>query len=144
MKIQKATVKDLKEISELFLIETARPPYKEAWSKRTALQKIKELFKMGEIYIVLEEKEIIGFIAIIVSLGSRGRRAHVDELWIKKGKQGQGIGKFLVEFIENRCRKQGIKIISLISDNRSKAFGFYKKLKYKDYPEDSLMGKKLK
>ena len=144
MKIRKATKKDLKEISELFLIETSRPPYKQAWNKRTALQKTKELSKIGEIYIVLEEKKIIGFVAVIINLGSRGKGAHVDELWIKKEKQGQGIGRKLMEFLEDRYEKQGMKHISLISDDRSKAFGFYKKLNYKICPEDSLMVKELK
>jgi|APSaa5957512622_1039677.scaffolds.fasta_scaffold70862_2 ribosomal protein S18 acetylase RimI-like enzyme len=143
MKIQKATKKDLKEISELFLIETAKAPYKQTWTKKTSAQKIQELYKRGEIYIVIDKKIILGFAALITSLGSKGKGAHLEELWLKKEHQRKGIGTKLMKSLESTCKKKHLRNISLVSDKNSKAFGFYKKLKYKDYPEDALMGKVL-
>jgi len=144
MKIHKATKKDLKEVSKIFLIETAKKPYHQTWNKRTALEKIKELFHKGDIYVVIIEKKIIGFIAMITNLGSRGMEAHIEELWLKSAYQGQGIGKTLMKFIEDKYRNKKTISLALISDKRSKAFKFYKKLEYKAYNDYALMGKKLK
>jgi aminoglycoside 6'-N-acetyltransferase I len=143
MRIRKATKKDLNEISKLFLAETAKKPYQQPWNKKTSLQKINEFFKEGDIYIVLEQNEIIGFIVLIIHLGSKGKSVHVEELWLKSECQNKGIGRKVMEFVEKKYKKQGVRNISLVSDKRSKAFGFYKKLKYESYPEYMLMGKKL-
>ena len=92
---------------------------------------------------ILEQNEIIGFIVLIIHLGSKGKSVHVEELWLKSECQNKGIGRKVMEFVEKKYKKQGVRNISLVSDKRSKAFGFYKKLKYESYPEYMLMGKKL-
>jgi N-acetylglutamate synthase-like GNAT family acetyltransferase len=142
MEIRKAKKGDLKEIAEIFRVETAKEPYLMNWNEKTSLMKIKELFEIGEIFI-LEEKKIIGFIAIQIRLGSKGKKAIVDELWIKQDFQGKGFGKSLINFLENYLKKKNIFRIAVISDKNSKAYGFYEKLNFKAYPEDILMAKKI-
>ena len=43
MKILKAKKKNLREISEIFRIESAKKPYFQRWNKRTAIKKINKL-----------------------------------------------------------------------------------------------------
>jgi ribosomal protein S18 acetylase RimI-like enzyme len=144
MKIRKATKKYLKEISKLFLTESAKKPYEQKCNERTAFKKVKELFSKEDIFIVVSEEKIIGFITLEVRLGSRGKKVYIDELWLEADYRGKGIGKRLIKFVEAAYLKKGIKSIYLISDKRSRAFGFYKKLRYKADPNDVLMAKRLR
>jgi aminoglycoside 6'-N-acetyltransferase I len=143
MKIRKATKKDLKEIANIHLIETAKKPYQQLWTEKTASEKIRELFRYQDIFIPVEGKNILGFISIKISLGSKGKSALIDELWLKEEWQGKGIGKKLIRFIESYYKKENVRTICLVSDKRSKAFGFYKKLKFKPHFEDVLMAKRI-
>ncbi len=45
MIIRKAKKSDLKKISEIFRVETAKKPYFQEWNKETALEKIKNSLK---------------------------------------------------------------------------------------------------
>jgi len=143
IKIRKATKKDLKDISNIFRKETSKRPYFQKWTQKTALEKIIEFFKKGDIYLVMIEKKIVGFIILHISLGYNGKEAFIDELWLKSDYQGKRIGKILMRFIEDKYKDKGIKSIYLISDINSNAFCFYKKLKYKGYNDFVLMSKKL-
>jgi GNAT superfamily N-acetyltransferase len=130
MKIYKATKKDLKEISQVHLIETAKKPYFQKWNEETAFKKIKELFEKGEIYFIKLDGKIAGYIAVFTAFGSDGKTVIIDEIWIKEKYQGKGYGTKLINFMGDTYRKKGIKSMSLISNRKSKAFGFYKKIKF--------------
>ena len=143
MKIRKAKKSELKETSELFKAESAKKPYFQKWTNENALKKINDLSKKGDIYIVIEKK-IIGIIVLEISVGSLGKNAYVHEFWLKSDYQGKGLGKKFMKFIENKYKKKGVQLISLTSNKTSKAFGFYKKLKYKPDNKYILMEKKLK
>lgn len=142
MEIRKAKNEDIEDISEIFRIETAKKPYFQKWTKKTALNKIKELLKTEDVHIVLIEKEIIGFIAC--QKNKNKKSVYLDELWLKTTRQGKGIGTKLMDYIEKKYKKEGIKIISLVSDNRSKAFDFYKKINYGNHKHLVFMGKELR
>lgn len=144
MKIRKATKKDLKKISDIFRKETSKKPYLQKWTQKTALEKLKEFLKKDEIYLAVIGKEIVGLIILKISIGENGKTAFVDELWLKSGYQGKGIGTALMRYIEDTYKDKRIKSIGLISDKRSGAFRFYKKLKYKIHNQYVLMSKKLK
>lgn len=144
MRIRRAAKEDLKEISDIFRKETAKRPYCQRWTQKTAFEKIEAFFKKSDIYIVVIDKKIIGFIILRITVGERGRGAYIEELWLKSDFQRKGIGKNLMNFIENKCKRIGVKSIGLISDKRSNAFRFYKKLKYKTHNNLVLMDKKLR
>ncbi len=144
MNIRKATKKDLRDISNIFRKESSKKPYSQKWTQKTALEKIKEFFKKDEIYLIMIEKEIVGFIILKISVGENGKSACIDEFWLKSDYQGRGIGTTLIGFIEKTYKNKGIKSIGLISDKRSNAFSFYKKLKYKTHNQYVLMDKKLR
>ena len=143
IKIRKATKKDLKNISDIFRKETSKKPYLQKWTQKTAVKKINEFFERDDIYLISVEEEIVGFIILKISVGENGKSAFIDELWLKSNYQGKGIGITLMNYIEDTYKDKGIKSIYLISDIRSNAFYFYKKLKYNPYNDFVLMAKKL-
>jgi len=142
--IRKATKKDWKDISDIFIKESSKKPYSQKWTKKTAFDKVKEFLKENETYVALVNKKIVGFASLNITVEGNGKGATVRELWLKSEFQGQGIGKMLIKFVEDKCKNNGIGSIFLISNKTSKAFGFYKKIGYKTYDKDILMGKKLK
>lgn len=142
MKIRKATKKDFKEIADILREESSKKPYNEKYSLKTALKEVEKSSK-NELYLAKNNKEIMGFIASEITPDDK-RKAYINELWLKPIYKRKGIGMSLVKFIENIYEKKGVKTIRLVSKRNSKAFEFYKKIKYKEYKELVFMEKKLK
>ena len=130
LKIRKAKDKDLKEIAKIMMVESAKSPYNERYTIKSAVKESKEFFK-NEIYVAVNEKEIIGFIASHV-ISSDKKKGYIDELWLKAAYRGKGAGKMLVKSVEENYKKNGISGIRLSTIKKAKAYGFYNKLQYKD------------
>jgi len=141
IKIRKATKKDLEEISKIFKTESAKKPYSQKWTGKEALKKIKTIFELGNIYIYISENKILGFISI---MGEGKKDAYIDEFYVDTKSQGIGVGSKLLNFAEENCRKKDIRKITVMANQKAKAFNFYQKKKYKPNYEDIFMTKKLK
>lgn len=130
MKIRKAKKEDLKEVAKIMMVESAKKPYNEKYNLKRATKESKEFFK-NEIYVAVNENEVIGFIAAHV-ISSDKKKGYIDELWLKAAYQGKGAGKMLVKSVEEKYKKEGISGIRLSTIKKAKSYGFYNKLKYKD------------
>ena len=62
MKIRKARKVNFKEIAEILIRESSKKPYNEKYTLKIALKEVNE-FAKDELYIAINEKEIMGFIA---------------------------------------------------------------------------------
>ena len=142
LKIRKAKKEDLKEIATILKNESSKKPYNEKYTLTTALKEINNCAK-DELYIAINEKELIGFIASNITPDNKNK-AYGKELWLKPKYQKKGIGKTLIKFIEEKYKKKGVKIMRLVAKRNAKAFKFYKKLNYKEYKELVFMEKKIK
>ncbi len=130
MKIRKATKKDIQEIAEIFLMESNKKPYLQGWNKKTALEKIKGLFKDEDVYVALIIGKIVGFITI--KLKKKKNEIYVDEFWLRKSHQGKGIGTEVMKFIENHYKKKGFGTMTVTAHQKARALNFYKKMKFKE------------
>ena len=143
MGIRKALRNDIREIAKIYHIEAAKKPYFQKRTCKESLNKIISHFKKADIYVVTNNNEILGF--IVVRLRYNGKDLYVDEIWLKSRYQGKGLGKSLMSFIENKYKKSGIKSVTLIAGKKpGAAFGFYKKLKFKEINELDLMKKNVR
>jgi ribosomal protein S18 acetylase RimI-like enzyme len=69
----------------------------------------------------------------------------INELWILKNHQGQGIGKSLMAEIEKIYKNKGIKVFELVAHTeKGGAVDFYKKINYKVDSSMIYMRKKIK
>lgn len=141
MKIRKARKSDLKEIAEIFRIESSKKPYKQEWNEKTSIEKITSLFARGEIYLAEIYKEIVGFISFTKD---EIDIIWINEFWLKQDYQRKGIGRKLLSFVEEKSKKEGFMAIEFMSHHKSNASKFYKKLKYKIKGTYIHMTKKLK
>ena len=119
-----------------------KKPYNEKWTKAKALKEVKE-FLEDECFVAVDNEEILGFI-LYNNNNDDKKKAYIREIWLKPKAQGKGIGRALVEKIEDLYKKKGIKIIRLVTKRNSNAFGFYKKLNYKKHKELIFMERKLR
>ena len=142
MKIRKAKQKDAGEIAEILMKESAKKPYNEKYTIKTALKEVKDLFKK-EIYIAMIEKEIVGFIASNVTPDNK-EKVYIRELWLKPKYQKRGIGKILMNFIEDLYKKKGVKTMRVVAKRKAGAFNFYKRINYYEYKELVFMEKRLR
>ena len=143
MIIKKATKKDLKEISDIFRKESSKKPYIQKWTQKTAFEKITKSYKENDIYLVLVDKKVAGFVISSIH-PNNPKKAYIDELWLKSGYQGKGLGKSLVRFIEDKYKSRGVEIMQVVSKRKAGAFKFYNKLEYNESKELAFMDKRLK
>jgi GNAT superfamily N-acetyltransferase len=83
--------------------------------------------------IILAESDanIIGMCSVqtVISTAEGGPATLVEDVVVKEGWQGQGIGKKLLAAVETWCAQRGIKRLQLLADYKNQpALDFYAKL----------------
>jgi ribosomal protein S18 acetylase RimI-like enzyme len=143
MTIRRATLKDLKEIAEIFAIESSKPPYNKKRTPEKALSRIKEDFRGNDLYVAILDKKIIGFVMVQRDSGIKNQ-LWINEIWILKDYQKKGIGRKLMAEIESIYKKKGINIFELVAHKgKGGAIGFYKRLSYKEDKSMVFMKKEI-
>jgi len=114
----------LKDIPEILKIE--REVFSDPWSFYSFLFELNYPFNY---FVVLEmEKEIIGYMIA----GEYEESYHLKNLAIKKEKQGKGYGKFLLNNLIKKAKKEYKKFIFLeVRVSNKRAIKFYEKMGFK-------------
>jgi predicted N-acetyltransferase YhbS len=128
--IRRATPDDVTEIR--LLMESVPGFWQSHWSNRTVA-----LALAGGLALVFEEdSQIIGF----VCAHDLGFRAYLSELVVAPKRRNQGIGRALVERVEQELSQRGQA--TLIADVWRDAIPFYRALGWEP-PEAALLRKRL-
>lgn len=143
MKIQKATKEDLKEIVKLMMRVFSKPPCKEKFVLKDASKSLKFYFKLGHIYIVVDDKKIIGVVVFKIEQYWEGKVVIIEDLAVDENFQKKGAGGKLIKFVEDYAKRDKIKGVLFSTNKKSPSLNFYKKLRYKQYKNTIFMGKKL-
>jgi len=129
MQIRKFTEKDTEEASNLICTTLRKVTIKgsplfaiEEQCGEYSPEEIKKLSKKREIYVAVQNNEVIGTAAI--------DRDYIGSVFVDSSNLKKGIGSRLMDYIESIARKRGYKEVVLRSSPI--AFGFYKKLGYKE------------
>lgn len=104
------------------------------YSKEHILKELSQ--EKTDYYFVLFNNEIIGNFRIIWDEKLAGlspkKQVKLHRIYLHKNTQGNGIGKTLLSWLEQRAKEKGYTIIWLDAmDEQPQAFQFYKKLGYK-------------
>ncbi|MDO8459536.1 MAG: GNAT family N-acetyltransferase [Nanoarchaeota archaeon] len=132
IEIEKAIKKDLEKIAEIFKKEFSDIPYKEKWTEKQALERIKCYYKNSFIFCAKIKNKILGFVIFETYDWYDGKRACINEIVVSKESQGKGIGKALIKYSEDYLKNEGVKDISLTASTKAKSFLLYKKIGYKE------------
>jgi len=144
MIIRKANLKDIKEIAKLMLDEFKRPPFNERASLNSVLKSLNFYFKIGKIYVAVIEKEITGVVVFKIEQYWEGPVIIIEDLAVKERYKKQGLGKLLMNKVEDYADKNKIKGIYFKTNKKSPAVKFYQKHGYKIRKDIVFMEKKFR
>src|SRR4029077_3303489 len=88
--------------------------FEEAVASRV-VQKLLDDPSLGQIYLIYRGAELAGYFALTFcfSLEFHGRFALFDELYLLEAYRAQKLGKAVVAFAEELCKKAGLKALRL-------------------------------
>lgn len=112
---------------------------------REALLQLLREPAFGLVWLISDETTIIGYVVLCFgySLEFHGRDAFLDEFYLKADYRRRGAGAHVLNQIEERARREGIRAIHLEVVRRNEAAGsFYRKVGYVDH-DHRLMTKRL-
>ena len=100
---------------------------KKMWNKENRLK------DGSEIFVASAMEKIVGFIVF----NMKNRDDNIDNIIVSRKEQRKGIGKALVEHIEQLAKSRGLEIITTDTTENSqgfpwKSYEFWKKMGYKD------------
>jgi ribosomal protein S18 acetylase RimI-like enzyme len=84
-------------------------------NERGAINKLLHAPGLGEIYLIFRGNEMAGYFALTFcfSLEFHGRFAFLDEVYLREAYRRQKLGKAVVAFAEDLCKKAGIRALRL-------------------------------
>jgi len=144
MKIRKATKKDIREIAKLMIEEFSKFPFKEKTTINSAIKSLNFYFKIGKSFVAEEDKKIVGIVIFKVEQWWEGPVILIEDLAVKEDFKKQGIGKKLIEKVEEYAKEIKAKSVNLITHKKSSAVKFYTKQGYKIEKDTLFMIKKIK
>lgn len=95
----------------------------------------------GQVYLISSDNVTAGYMVITYgfSLEFRGKFALLDELYIKAGFRGKGLGSSALKFAEESCIRKGISAIRLEAARVNvRAQKLYRSMDYTDHNRDLL------
>ena len=144
MEIVRTGERHIDAIAKLLKKEFLKPPYNETWILSKLIARVEEVFQDNRKYcfVALENDLVIGVILASTFVFRDGERCFVEEFVIDSEQQNKGVGKKLLQRLEEECKKAQIKTLWLTANQKADAHGFYTKNGFtiSDY---SLMEKKI-
>jgi len=135
LKIRLASEKDMSAVMRLIGQPDMSP------DNRLTSEEVGKLFKTitstpyHRLYVVESENSIIGTFALITvqQLSHNGAKSMIiEDIVVSSERQGQGIGKQIMDFAANEAQSNGCYKMILSSGNaRTQAHNFYENLGYK-------------
>jgi diamine N-acetyltransferase len=103
---------------------------------RAALVRLLDDASLGQVFLVEEDGGIAGYVVVAFgySLEFHGRDAFVDELFLQPAVRGRGLGREVLRFVEEHCRRSGVTALHLEVERKNKAAQeFYRRLGFQDH-----------
>ena len=150
--LQKITIKDIVVLKKL-MQEIYPPAYQHYWTDKgnwyinglyNKDQIEKELKELDTTYcFVLFKNEIVGVLRVLWNYPNdklpNKKSAKLHRLYLHQKTHGKGLGKTLLNWVENTAKKKQCKILWLETMNeQQQAFNFYKNSGYKSFYQFDL------
>lgn len=133
-------------IQALFASVFTQPPWNDDWSDQAQLTAyIHDLTGQDNslTFGLYEGEDLVGLSMGHIKHWYTGTEYCIDELCIRTGLQGRGLGRVFVEEIENACRELGLTHLFLLTDRDVPAYGFYKKMGFYELAGNIAFAKDL-
>jgi aminoglycoside 3-N-acetyltransferase I len=130
MEIREASIGDIKAIARLMLFEFSKHPFKERATIDSVIKSLNFYFRIGKAFVAVMDDRIAGVLIFKTEQWWNGRVLLIEDLAVKDEFKNQGIGKQLIDKIENYAKSNKIKTISFSTNRKSSSIKFYKKQGY--------------
>jgi len=89
---------------------------------------ITDQIESGWLYFLLKQSdEFVGYVGLVPDTDNK--RLMLSKLYVKQSARGQGLGKYLLDFVEEKCRSDGFNLLWLtVNRHNNGPIDFYKKL----------------
>ena len=90
---------------------------------------------LGRVWLISAGPEVAGYVVLTLgySLEFLGRDAFLDEFYLRENHRGQGLGRKVLELVEEAARSLQVRALHLEAVRRNQAAQqFYRKLGFKD------------
>ena len=137
---------DMESVKALFKSVFTAEPWNDDWSDDEQLT-----LYLGELcgqtnslcFGLFEENELIGLSIGEVKHWYSGTEYKIEELCIRRDKQGKGAGSFFLGEIEKEVKARGVKTIYLQTGNDVPAYEFYKKMGFEEEKNNVFFAKEI-
>ena len=144
--VKQLSIDDMKSVTSLFKSVFTAEPWNDDWSDDEQLS-----LYLGELtgqtnslsFGLLEENELIGLSIGAVKHWYSGTEYKIEELCIRRDKQGKGAGSFFLGEIEKEVKARGVKTIYLQTGNDVRAYEFYKKMGFEEEKNNVFFAKEI-
>ena len=110
-----------------------------AWDEPKSRRALGELLadgRLGRVWVIARDGGDVGYMVVAFgfSLEFGGRDAFLDELYVREGQRGGGIGRRAIETALEACREDGIHALHLEVERKNEAAqGFYRRLGFREH-----------
>ena len=101
---------------------------------RQGLQQLLMQPSYGAAFLINVEAQVSGYLVLTFgfSLEFHGRDALLDEIYVREGFRGRGVGRASLQFVEEVCRREGVKVIHLVVEKgNERAQAVYREAGYR-------------
>jgi ribosomal protein S18 acetylase RimI-like enzyme len=141
--IYKAKKKNFKEIAEIYAEGFSEFPYNDPWDFKTALNKIKIFAKYCDIWEIVYENKLVGFIIINPNHWFPGKFCFVENFGIKKEYRGKSIGRVVIKSMMIIYKERGFEYFMGLANKQSRAFKLWESLGIKEDENGKVISKRL-
>lgn len=138
-----AEKEDINKIAAIYSEEFSKPPFNEPWTIEKAIYKINLFKKYCDVFKIIKDNELVGFIVINTNHWCPGEFIFGEEMAIKQEFQGKGIGTQVFNYLFNYYKEKGYKKFIGIANKKGKALDLYRKLEIKENSENIVIEKDL-
>lgn len=146
MEYRSIQVEDLPRCAEVFASVFNRDPWNENWTEAAVLIRLQEIFDTPGFQgvLTLQQEEVIGFALGSIERWDQEKHFNLKEMCVKTDHQRSGIGKALMNTLEDRLTELEVGKIYLQTLRGSSAEEFYEKCGFYVSTKVIMMGKYLK
>lgn len=142
--LRKSKKPELKTLAKIYAEEFSKSPYNENWTLKKAYERINFYFKYYDLYSILLDGKLIGFISVNPRFMCPGEVAYGEEIAIAGNFQNKGIGTEVMKQIFEVYKKKGFKKFLCLVNKRGNSIKMFRKLNVNASKSDVLLEKKLR
>lgn len=144
--INKNQTESLKELASLYVDSFNIAPWNEKWTMDTAAIRIKSIMDTPDFigYKAEQEGKVTGFILGFIEQFQNDKIFQIKEICVNPALQKTGIGKGLIQKLEEELRKNEIRGIYLITTRQGAVEKFYNSSGFTENSHLLVMQKPMK